>query len=197
MHPLIDTMLAESQRVRQEAITRQHETLLAVADLLVTTIASGHKVLIFGNGGAAAQAQLLAADFVQRLPLDRQSLPAIALTTDGAIITGIGDTEGFEHIFARQVEALGRPGDLVWAIAPGGQAANIRAALASARKGGLHRLIMAGPEGRWSDQTDLQLTVPSKNTACIRETHVMIGQILCQLVAHKLFPHKFPAAGGP
>nr|MBL0715591.1 SIS domain-containing protein [Desulfobacterales bacterium] len=156
--------------------------------------AADHNVLLFGNAASAADAQHLAAEFVNRFEIVRPPLPAIALTTDSSIITSIGNDESFERIFAKQVEALGRPDDVAWGLSTSGNSANILAALTTARQGGLHCLGMSGAAGQLSEQTDLLLTVPSDITARIQETHITMGHILCQLVEHKLFPHLAPVA---
>ena len=194
MQALIDAILAESLDVKREAVSRQGEELLTAADMLVTAIASGHKILLFGNGGSAADAQHLAAEFVNRFQVERRPLPAIALTTDSSIITSIGNDESFERIFAKQVEALGQPSDVAWGLSTSGDSANILAALTAARQGGLHCLGMTGSGGRLAERADLLLTVLSHNTARVQEVHITMGHILCQLVEHKLFPHKAPAA---
>ena len=194
MQALIDAILAECLDVKREAVSRQGEVLLAAADMLVTAIASGHKILLFGNGGSAADAQHLAAEFVNRFQVQRRPLPAIALTTDSSIITSIGNDESFELIFAKQVEALGQPSDVAWGLSTSGDSANILAALTAARQAGLHCLGMTGSGGRLAERADLLLTVPSHNTARVQEVHITMGHILCQLVEHKLFPHKAPAA---
>jgi D-sedoheptulose 7-phosphate isomerase len=192
MQAIVDAILAESLQVKREAVTQQRETLVAAADMLVTAIVSGHKILLFGNGGSAADAQHLAAEFVNRFHFDRRALPAIALTTDSSIITSIGNDQSFTHIFARQVEALGQPDDVAWALSTSGESANVLAALAAARQAGLRSLGMTGAGGRMGDHTDLLLTVTAPNTARIQETHITMGHILCQLVEYKLFPHKVP-----
>ncbi len=197
MQALVDAILAESLRVKRDAVTGQRETLVAAADLLVTAIASGHKILLFGNGGSAADAQHLAAEFVNRFQIDRRPLPAMALTTDSSIITSIGNDKSFTQIFARQVEALGRPDDVAWGLSTSGESANVLAALAAARQAGMHCLGMAGASGRMRDHTDLLLTVASPITARVQETHITMGHILCQLVEHKLFPHKTPVEREP
>ncbi len=194
MQHLIDRILAESLKVKQDAIRRQGETLLAAADMLVTAIASGHKILLFGNGGSAADAQHLAAEFINRFQIDRQPLPAIALTTDSSIITSIGNDDSFERIFAKQVAALGQASDVAWGLSTSGESANVLAALVTAHQKGMHRLGMSGTGGRMETATDLLLTVNSSNTARIQETHITMGHILCQLVEYKLFPHKVPSA---
>jgi D-sedoheptulose 7-phosphate isomerase len=186
--------LAESLHVTREAVSGQRDKLIAAADMLVTAIASGHKILIFGNGGSAADAQHLAAEFVNRFQFERQPLPAIALTTDSSIITSIGNDESFDRIFAKQVEALGRAGDVAWGLSTSGRSANILAALRTARQRDMHGLGMAGRGGLLEEETDLLLTVPSDITARVQEAHITLGHILCQLVEHKLFPHQAPAA---
>ena len=190
MQALVDAILAESLQVKREAVIQQRETLVAAADMLVTAIASGHKILLFGNGGSAADAQHLAAEFVNRFQIDRRPLPAVALTTDSAVITSIGNDASFTQIFARQVEALGQPDDVAWGLSTSGESPNVLAALDTARQAGLHGLGMTGAGGRMGDHVDLLLTVASANTARIQETHITMGHILCQLVEHKLFPHK-------
>ncbi|MDJ0856329.1 MAG: D-sedoheptulose 7-phosphate isomerase [Desulfobacterales bacterium] len=192
MQALVDAILAESLQVKRDAVTGQRETLVAAADMLVTAIVSGHKILLFGNGGSAADAQHLAAEFVNRFQIDRRPLPAIALTTDSSIITSIGNDTSFTQIFARQVEALGQPDDVAWGLSTSGESANILAALDTARQAGLHSLGMTGAGGRMGDHADLLLTVASANTARIQETHITMGHILCQLVEYKLFPHEVP-----
>ena len=194
MQHLIDRILAESLKVKQDTIRRQGETLLAAADMLVAAIASGHKILLFGNGGSAADAQHLAAEFINRFQIDRQPLPAIALTTDSSIITSIGNDDSFERIFAKQVAALGQASDVAWGLSTSGESANVLAALVTAHQKGMHRLGMSGTGGRMETATDLLLTVNSSNTARIQETHITMGHILCQLVEYKLFPHKVPSA---
>ncbi len=197
MQALVDAILAESLQVKREAVTKQGEILLAAADMLVTAVASGHKILLFGNGGSAADAQHLAAEFVNRFQIDRRPLPAMALTTDSSIITSIGNDKSFTQIFARQVEALGRPDDVAWGLSTSGESANVLAALAAARQAGMHCLGMTGAGGRMRDHTDLLLTVASPITARVQETHITMGHILCQLVEHKLFPHKTPVERKP
>ena len=192
MQALVDAILAESLQVKRDAVTGQRETLVAAADLLVTAIASGHKILLFGNGGSAADAQHLAAEFVNRFQIDRRPLPAMALTTDSSIITSIGNDKSFSQIFARQVVALGRSDDVAWGLSTSGESANVLAALAAARQAGMHCLGMTGTSERMREHTDLLLTVASPITARVQETHITMGHILCQLVEHKLFPHKAP-----
>ena len=197
MQALVDAILAESLQVKREAVTKQGEILLAAADMLVTAIASGHKILLFGNGGSAADAQHLAAEFVNCFQIDRRPLPAIALTTDSSIITSISNDKSFTQIFARQVVALGRSDDVAWGLSTSGESANVLAALAAARQAGMHCLGMTGGGGRIGDHTDLLLTVASPITARVQETHITMGHILCQLVEHKLFPHKTPVERKP
>ncbi len=192
MQALVDAILAESLQVKREAVTKQGEILLAAADMLVTAVASGHKILLFGNGGSAADAQHLAAEFVNCFQIDRRPLPAIALTTDSSIITSISNDKSFTQIFARQVVALGRSDDVAWGLSTSGESANILAALDTARQAGLHSLGMTGAGGQMGDHADLLLTVASANTARIQETHITMGHILCQLVEYKLFPHEVP-----
>ncbi len=181
-------------RVVRESAEALGESLRSVTRICHDALQSGNKLLFFGNGGSAADAQHLAAEFVNRFQLPRRPLPAMALTTDSSIITSIGNDESFERIFAKQVEALGQPSDVAWGFSTSGNSANILAAFAAARAGGLHCLGMTGSGGQLADRVDLLLTVPSPSTARVQETHITMGHILCQLVEHKLFPHKVPAA---
>src|SRR5947209_17909483 len=149
------------------------ENIVDAAMLIAQCVRGGRKVLLFGNGGSAADAQHLAAEFVGRFRIERQALPAIALTTDSSILTAVGNDYGFEQIFARQVEALGRPGDLLIAISTSGRSPNVIAACQAARARGLTVVGLTGEAGdRLVDVSDVCIRVPSRNTARIQECHL-------------------------
>ena len=188
MKDLIKTILEDSLATKRQAVTTQTEKLIKAADLLATCLASGHKILLFGNGGSAADAQHLAAEFVNRFQIERHPLAALALTTDTSVITSIGNDYTFDLIFAKQIQALGRRDDVAWGISTSGNSPNVVAGLRSAHEMGLHCLGMAGRGGSLAAVSDLLLTVPSATTARVQETHILMGHILCQLVDTILFP---------
>jgi D-sedoheptulose 7-phosphate isomerase len=188
MRDLITTILEDSIRVKRQAIEAQMDALLAAADMLVTCVASGHKILLFGNGGSAADAQHLAAEFVNRFQIERHPLPALALTTDTSIITSIGNDYTFEQIFSKQIQALGKRGDVAWGLSTSGNSPNVLAGMRAARELGLHCLGMTGQGGALIEASDLVLTVPTATTARVQETHIIMGHMLCQLVDQTLFP---------
>ena len=188
MHDIITTILEDSIRIKHQAVTEQIEALTAAADMLATCLVSGHKILLFGNGGSAADAQHLAAEFVNRFQIERRPLGALALTTDTSVITSIGNDYAFEQIFAKQIQALGRRGDVAWGLSTSGNSPNVVAGLETARELGLHCLAMTGRGGTLSETGDLVLRVAADTTARIQETHIIMGHILCQLVEQMLFP---------
>ena len=184
----ITTILEDSIRIKQQAIMEQMDALIAAADMLVTCVASGHKILLFGNGGSAADAQHIAAEFINRFQIERHPLPALALTTDTSIITSIGNDYSFDQIFEKQIQALGKRDDVAWGISTSGNSPNVVAGLRAARERGLRCLGMTGQGGALIDASDLALTVPTTTTARVQETHIVMGHILCQLVDQTLFP---------
>lgn len=160
------------------------QTALAVA----VTLARGNKLLLCGNGGSAADAQHLAAEFVNRFMMDRPPLPAIALTTDSSILTSVGNDFSFHQIFSKQVEALGRPGDMLIAISTSGNSANILNALNAARERSVVTLGLAGGTGgKMAPLCDRLIAVAGKNTALIQEVHITVGHLLCALTDYYLF----------
>jgi D-sedoheptulose 7-phosphate isomerase len=188
MHDIIATVLEDSIRTKRQAVTSQVETLIAAADMLATCVASGHKILLFGNGGSAADAQHLAAEFVNRFQIERRPLAALALTTDTSVITSIGNDYAFDLIFTKQIQGLGRRDDVAWGLSTSGNSPNVVAGLKAAREMGLRCLGMTGRGGAVCAVSDLVLTVPSETTARVQETHITMGHMLCQLVDAILFP---------
>ena len=191
MSPLarLKMMVAESIRLKDRFFGDQGEEVLAAARLLVEVFQAGGKVLIFGNGGSAADAQHLAAEFVNRFQVERPPLAALALTTDTSILTAVANDYDFKQVFAKQVRAVGRPGDLAWGISTSGNSANVVAGLDAARELGIKTLALSGGEGGpVAAAADLALTVPSRNTPRVQEVHITIGHVLCDLVDFLLFP---------
>jgi D-sedoheptulose 7-phosphate isomerase len=167
------------------------DDVLAAADLLVTAFRAEGKLLICGNGGSAADAQHLATEFVSTLTLDhpRPSIPAIALTTDTSLLTAVANDFGVEGMFARQVESLGRPGDVLLAISTSGSSANVVRAAERARQGDLRVVSLTGETGgSLAPLADVAIRVPSRITAHIQECHLAIEQLLALLVERELYP---------
>ncbi len=187
MHAVIEKILADTLAVQRRSVVENAERICRAAEGLAGCFRAGGKILLFGNGGSAADAQHLAAEFVNRFQLERRPLGAIALTTDTSVITSIGNDYRFEDIFSKQLEALGRPPDVAWGISTSGNSPNVVNALRLAREAGLGTLAMTGRGGRLGDAADVVLTVQSDVTARIQETHITMGHILCALVESLLF----------
>jgi len=163
------------------------ENIVDAAVLITQCLRSGGKVLFFGNGGSAADAQHLAAEFVGRFQIERRPLPAIALTTDASILTAVGNDYGFEQIFTRQVQALGRPGDVAIGISTSGNSANVISAIKQAAQQDLKTIGLTGKDGGFlAKAVDVSIIIASTNVARVQECHITIGHILCALVENDL-----------
>jgi D-sedoheptulose 7-phosphate isomerase len=170
----------------------QMEKLTGAARMLAAAFKEGNKVLLFGNGGSAADAQHLAAEFVNRFQVERPPLAALALTTDTSILTAVGNDYDFQDIFVKQVKALGRKGDVAWGISTSGSSPNVVKGLEAAKQQGLHILAVTGRDGgAMAPLADICLNVPSSETPRIQEVQITIGHILCDLVDFLLFPERF------
>jgi D-sedoheptulose 7-phosphate isomerase len=183
--------LARSRDVVEAALGDQHliEATLAVVDRVCAALAAGNKVLLAGNGGSAADAQHIAGEFVGRFEYDRAPVAAIALTTDSSALTAIGNDYGYDHVFERQVQGLGRPGDVFIAISTSGRSPNILKAIEAARAGGLFVIGFTGRNGGdMGAGCDLCLVAPSDSTPLIQQLHITFGHIVCGLVEERLFP---------
>ena len=145
-------------------------------------------LFIFGNGGSAADAQHIAAEFINRFMFDRGALPAIALTTDTSVLTSVGNDSNFKYLFSRQIEALGRPYDIAMGISTSGNSSNVTEGLKTAKERGLTTVALIGNNSTYvKDYADVIVSVPSSCTPRIQEVHIMIGHIICDLVEQKLF----------
>jgi len=164
-------------------------SILAAANLIAKTFRAGGKLLLCGNGGSAADCQHMAAEFVSRLTKDfeRPALPAIALTTDTSFLTAFTNDCGFEGVFERQIQALGKPGDALIGISTSGNSQNVTQAIEAARETNMYTICLAGSGGCLEKMTDVAISVPSTNTQYIQETHLVIEHILCELVEWHLF----------
>jgi len=191
MDAVIDRILADSVDVKQRSIATNRSTLVNVAERMASVLASGHKILIFGNGGSAADAQHLAAEFVNRFQIERPPLAALALTTDSSVLTSIGNDYDFRDVFAKQIRALGRPDDMALGISTSGGSTNVLDGIEAAHDIGLTTVGMTGSGGPLAQRCDLVLTVDSPVTARIQETHITMGHILCELVDRLLYPQPF------
>ena len=160
-----------------------------IAEAFIAALRAGRTLLFFGNGGSAADAQHLAAEFVNRFVVDRPGLPALALTTDTSVLTSIGNDQDFTRIFSRQVEALGRPGDVAVGISTSGRSANVLEGLRAARARGMVTVgLTGGQETPLQALCDHLISVPSRTTARIQEVHILVGHVLCELVDEALIP---------
>jgi D-sedoheptulose 7-phosphate isomerase len=181
-------LFKESCQVKEAFINDNLGKLVNVIEVLTAALKAGNKIMIFGNGGSAADAQHIAAEFINRFIIERPPLPAIALTTDTSVITSIGNDYDFSEIFAKQIRALGQQGDVAWGISTSGNSSNVLKGLELAKKMGLITLAFTGKDGgAIAQMADLSLNVSSSSTARIQETHITAGHAICELVDIKLF----------
>ena len=167
------------EKVRQSLIP----AIASAARLLIEALEAGQKVLLFGNGGSAADCQHIAAELIGKLLVKRRALPAVALTTDTSTLTALANDFGYEAVFARQVEALGHAGDVAVALSTSGESPNVLAAIRTARKIGLKTIALTGRDGgALKGLVDLAVIIPSDSTQRIQEAHITIGHILCELI---------------
>ena len=178
---------AESATVKQQFAREHADRIVQVVNLMVTAFREGRKVLLFGNGGSATDAAHIAAEFVGRYKRERDPLPAIALATDIAAITCIANDYGFEELFARQIRAHGRKGDVAIAISTSGNSPNVLRGAEAARACGLTTVgWTGGTGGKLAGLVDYPFVVPSSVTARIQESHITLGHILCELIEEEL-----------
>jgi D-sedoheptulose 7-phosphate isomerase len=175
-------LLAAAQLARES-----RELLTKTGHWLAEGLTAGAVVFLCGNGGSAAEAAHLAGELVGRFQLERPGLPALALTADSAILTAVGNDYGFEEVFARQIQALGRPGDFLWAMSTSGRSPNVLKALAVARRQGLKTLFMSGPNAPDPEVADVVIAAPGPGTPRIQELHLFYGHVLCQMVESLIF----------
>lgn len=175
--------IQENLRLQADALEALRGSILNAAELLRSTVAAGGKVLLFGNGGSAADAQHWAAELTGRYLRERAGLAAIALTTDTSALTAIGNDYGFDHVFARQVEALARPGDSAVGISTSGTSPNVRLALKKAKALGCRTVAILGRDGgTMAAEVDVALVYGAQQTPRIQEFHAVLGHLLCALV---------------
>lgn len=188
-------MVERIQRIARESVEAKRAffdshsgDVARAAEVMIDSIRAGGKVMIFGNGGSAADAQHIAAELVNRLNYDRPPIAAIALTTDTSILTSVGNDSSFDELFERQLRALGRAGDVAVAISTSGNSLNVLRAVEAARELGIKTVGLAGRSGgRLAAAVDVALVVESESTQRVQETHITIGHILCEMIEEELF----------
>jgi D-sedoheptulose 7-phosphate isomerase len=179
--------LKEGAELRLKMADTMAGSIAEAADAIAEAFKAGRKLLLFGNGGSAADAQHIAAEFINRFLIERPPLPAIALTTDTSILTSIANDYSFDEIFSKQVKALGKKGDVALGITTSGSSANVLRALRAARKLGLVTIALTGEAGKAASLADIALQIPSRSTPRIQEAHIVVGHILCDLTDTILF----------
>jgi len=197
MKDLVRRQLAQSIATLQAVHDDEqiHDTMLAIGGLTADSMRSGGKLLVAGNGGSAADSQHLVAELVGRLTVDRPALRAIALTTDSSILTSIGNDFAYDYVFARQIEALGQPGDVFLGISTSGNSKNIVRALHQAKQQGVHTIGFSGNGGgAMRELCDFNIVIPSKITMNIQESHLTLEHIFCMLVERYTFGIDFDEA---
>ncbi len=174
--------------LQRRAATECADRIVEVAQLIVDALGGDHKVLLCGNGGSAADCQHVAAEFTSRLSKrERGALAAIALTTDSSFLTAFGNDYGFEGVFARQVEALGRPGDVLIGISTSGRSENVRRAVRVARQRGLQTVGIVGQGGPLAAEVDKAIVIPDDDTQHVQEAMLPVEHLICQLVEEAMF----------
>mgnify|MGYP006278119219 FL=1 len=185
---LVQEYVQQGAEMRKAFFETGSEAVTEVARLMAVTLVRGGKILFCGNGGSAAEAQRLAAKFVSRFEMERPPLPALALTTDSSVLTAVSSEHGVDHVFGKQVKALGREGDVCVGISTTGQSPNLIHALQVAKESGLTTVGLLGEDGgRMRGYCDHTLCVSGQRTAHIQEVHMIIGHLLCRLVDFFLF----------
>lgn len=183
----ITSRLEEHARVQQEIVRTKIGEIDTAVNLIITALRGGGKVIIFGNGGSAADAQHIAAELVGRFKLERQALPAICLNTNTSILTALGNDYGYDSVFRRQIEALANEKDIVIGISTSGNSPNVNEAIKTAKKLGAKTIgLTGGSGGQLAKLADTALVVPSDNTPRVQEFHITIGHIICELVEKAL-----------
>jgi D-sedoheptulose 7-phosphate isomerase len=185
MRSTIESEFSEHLKTAQATLEYITTPLEIAANLCIDTLKNGGKILIFGNGGSAADAQHIAAELVGRYKVERKGLPAIALTTDTSALTSISNDYGYARVFDRQVEALANKGDVAIGISTGGSSGNVISALKLAKEMGCKTIGLSGRDGgEMNDVCNVNLIVPAEDTPRIQEMHIVIGHTICHLIDH-------------
>lgn len=178
----------ESNRIKEIFLAENLGRIVKVIDVITAALKKGNKILLFGNGGSAADAQHLAAEFVNRFLIERPPLPAIALTTDSSVLTSIANDYEFNEIFSKQIRAIGQPGDIAWGLSTSGNSPNVLKGLEAARKVGMTTIALTGRDGgAIAKAADYSLNVSSNLTPRVQEAHITAGHVICEMIDYKLF----------
>jgi len=189
MRDRIKDILLESIQVKEDLLRTGIGKIIEITELTISCLKKNGKVILFGNGGSASDSQHIAAEFVGRFKRERNALAAIALTTNTSILTALANDYGYETVFAKQIEALGRKNDIAIGISTSGKAKNVASGIREAKKMGLKTVTLTGADGgELVKLADIALIVPSSVTARIQEAHITIGHIICELVEGSLYP---------
>jgi len=182
-------MAAETERARRQFFDRSADAVARTSLLIANAMRNGGKLLVFGNGGSAADAQHIAAELAFRMGRERRALPALALTTDTSLLTAVSNDRSFDLVFARQLQALGRKGDVALGISTSGNSSNVIEAFKEAKEIGITTVALLGNDGgKAASLVDVALIVPHPETPRIQEVHITIGHIICQLIEDELCP---------
>jgi D-sedoheptulose 7-phosphate isomerase len=185
---IIRKALRDSTKAKERFIEENISNLISFAEKIALAFTNDRKLMLCGNGGSAADAQHIAAEFINRYALERPPLPAIALTTDTSILSSIGNDYSFNEVFSKQIKALGVEGDILLALSTSGNSANVIAAVRAARSRGIYTVGLTGGDGgQLASLVDMALLVKSNITARIQETHILACHMICQLVDYILF----------
>lgn len=182
-------MAAETERALRQFFDRSADAVARTSLLIADAMRNGGKLLVFGNGGSAADAQHIAAELAFRMGRERRALPALALTTDTSLLTAVSNDRSFDLVFARQLQALGRKGDVALGISTSGNSTNVIEAFKEAKEIGITTVALLGNDGgKAANLVDVALIVPHPETPRIQEVHITIGHIICQLIEDELCP---------
>ncbi len=187
MRERIKDVLLESIQIKEELLRSYVSQIKEMADLIIEALRKNGKVMLFGNGGSAADSQHIAAELVGRFKKDRTAMAAIALTTNTSVLTSLANDYGYEVVFAKQIEALGQKNDIAIGISTSGKAKNVALGIKQAKKMGIRTVALTGGDGgEIAKLADTSLVVPSAMTARVQEAHITIGHIICELVEQAL-----------
>ncbi len=188
MKKSIELFIKDSIAVKETVLNGQLENIESAAKAIIGSLKAGKKLLIFGNGGSAADSQHMAAELVGRFKMERKALPAIALTANTSILTAIANDYGYDAVFSRQIEALGVKGDIALGISTSGNSKNVIEAFKKARSIGMRTIALSGGDGGGiSRQADISIVVATKDTPRVQESHILIVHIICALVEDGIF----------
>ncbi len=185
---IIIRIFKESNNTKEVFVNENLGRITRVVDAITDALKKGNKILLFGNGGSAADAQHIAAEFMNRFQIERPPLPAISLCTDTSVLTSIANDYDYSEIFSKQIRALGKEGDIAWGISTSGSSPNVVNGIEAAKRLGLKTIAMTGKDGgKLSSVADFSMNVSSNSVPRVQEVHITVGHVICELVDYKLF----------